>query len=230
MLSIEDEADRRDERPIDPILGVLRAGGAYVPIDPRYPRERQEFIARDAGAKLVLTSLDVTGEAAPRCLDPDNRLRHLHIWFDGNPEGLCGHARKRQFAHGRHARAVRVRRARCLGAVPLLRLRLFGLGVVGRAALRRTRGHRSVRDFARREEFAKLLVRERVTVLNQTPSAFRALIAAASSVCAERVRAAVRDLRRGGARSADAAAVDRTLRRRRAATGQHVRHHRRPCT
>jgi len=37
------------------LLGVLRSGGFYVPIDPRYPDERQRFLVEDSGARLVLT-------------------------------------------------------------------------------------------------------------------------------------------------------------------------------
>ncbi|HXO21033.1 MAG TPA: condensation domain-containing protein, partial [Thermoanaerobaculia bacterium] len=37
------------------ILGVLKAGGAYLPLDPDYPRERMSYILGDAGAKLLLT-------------------------------------------------------------------------------------------------------------------------------------------------------------------------------
>ncbi len=37
------------------LLGVLRAGAAYVPLDPAYPRERLAFVARDSAAALVLT-------------------------------------------------------------------------------------------------------------------------------------------------------------------------------
>jgi non-ribosomal peptide synthetase component F len=37
------------------LLGILKAGGAYVPLDPTYPRERVEFMLRDAGARVVLT-------------------------------------------------------------------------------------------------------------------------------------------------------------------------------
>lgn len=36
------------------ILGVLKAGGAYLPIDPAYPDDRIEFTAQDAGARLML--------------------------------------------------------------------------------------------------------------------------------------------------------------------------------
>lgn len=37
------------------LLAVLEVGGAFVPLDPAYPDARLAFIARDAGARLVLT-------------------------------------------------------------------------------------------------------------------------------------------------------------------------------
>ena len=37
------------------ILGVLKAGAAYVPIDPAYPDDRIQYTVLDAGATLVLT-------------------------------------------------------------------------------------------------------------------------------------------------------------------------------
>src|SRR5687767_12950868 len=37
------------------MLGVLKAGGGYVPIDPEYPRERVTLMLEDAGLGLLLT-------------------------------------------------------------------------------------------------------------------------------------------------------------------------------
>ncbi len=47
------------------ILGVLKAGASYVPLDPSYPEDRVRFIAADSGAVALLTSLeffDLAGE------------------------------------------------------------------------------------------------------------------------------------------------------------------------
>ncbi|PZG56755.1 non-ribosomal peptide synthetase, partial [Spongiactinospora gelatinilytica] len=37
------------------VLGVLRAGGAYIPIDPAYPRDRIGYMLQDADARAVIT-------------------------------------------------------------------------------------------------------------------------------------------------------------------------------
>jgi len=47
------------ERSIDMIvglLGILKSGAAYLPIDPAYPKDRLEFMLQDAQPKALLTS------------------------------------------------------------------------------------------------------------------------------------------------------------------------------
>jgi amino acid adenylation domain-containing protein len=41
---------------ITTIWGILKAGGAFVPLDPTYPQERLLYMQQDSGTKLVLTS------------------------------------------------------------------------------------------------------------------------------------------------------------------------------
>ena len=45
------------------LLGILIAGGAYVPLDPRYPRERIEYIVRDAGVQVIVADAESDLEA-----------------------------------------------------------------------------------------------------------------------------------------------------------------------
>ncbi len=44
----------RSEWMIIAILAVLKAGGAYVPVDPQYPASRKAYMISDSGTKLVL--------------------------------------------------------------------------------------------------------------------------------------------------------------------------------
>ncbi len=58
------------------ILAVLKAGGAYLPLDPDYPRDRLEFMIRDARAAVLLTQERLAAsipirEAAVMCIDRD---------------------------------------------------------------------------------------------------------------------------------------------------------------
>jgi amino acid adenylation domain-containing protein len=46
------------------ILGILKAGGAYVPIDPASPEDRIAFIAEDSAVPLLLTQHAIAGRFA----------------------------------------------------------------------------------------------------------------------------------------------------------------------
>ncbi len=43
------------------MLGIIKAGGAFVPIDPSYPRERIDFMLEDTKASVVLSSKSAAG-------------------------------------------------------------------------------------------------------------------------------------------------------------------------
>jgi amino acid adenylation domain-containing protein len=59
------------------LLGILKAGGAYVPLDPAYPKERLDFMLRDAGVSLLVTMkqlrwlLPENDQIKSICLDED---------------------------------------------------------------------------------------------------------------------------------------------------------------
>ena len=57
------------ERGIDMMVGILailKAGSAYVPLDPSYPAERLAFMLRDSGAALVLNQRRTAERLLPR--------------------------------------------------------------------------------------------------------------------------------------------------------------------
>uniref|UniRef100_UPI002AD352C6 non-ribosomal peptide synthetase n=1 Tax=Frankia sp. Cas3 TaxID=3073926 RepID=UPI002AD352C6 len=76
------------------LLGVLKAGGAYLPIDPGYPAERVRFMIDDAGAVCVLTtkswvlSLPEGLEVPVLVLDEEGPLAELaELSADGLDDG-----------------------------------------------------------------------------------------------------------------------------------------------
>ncbi|MDH2390581.1 non-ribosomal peptide synthetase [Streptomyces sp. HNM0663] len=55
--------DRSTDLPVA-LLGVLMAGAAFVPIDPAYPVERQQYMLRASGARITLTVGRLVGREA----------------------------------------------------------------------------------------------------------------------------------------------------------------------
>jgi amino acid adenylation domain-containing protein len=57
--------DRSDDM-IASILGVLKAGGAYLPIDPAYPADRQRFMLENSRVSHLITKRGLVGDVTDR--------------------------------------------------------------------------------------------------------------------------------------------------------------------
>jgi amino acid adenylation domain-containing protein/non-ribosomal peptide synthase protein (TIGR01720 family) len=89
------EADRSAQY-VAAVLGVLKAGGAYAPIDPKLPPARKGFMADDCAMKAVLTLRAPAGEA--------DRLAALrvpidHVWAVPAPVARGGTGRAEDLAY-----------------------------------------------------------------------------------------------------------------------------------
>ena len=196
------------------LLGILKAGGAYVPIDPVYPMDRRAFMLEDAGTTVVLTQSALAKElpegiAKVVCLDSDRevfpRLSESNCSSGAGPGNLAyviytsGSTGKPKGTLVTHHNVVRLMRATepwyrfnerdvwtffhsCAFDFSVWELwgaLLYGGCVVVVPYLI----SRSPKDFY------QLLVKEKVTVLNQTPSAFKLLMEAESEIGANRLLA-----------------------------------------
>jgi amino acid adenylation domain-containing protein len=70
------------------LLGILKAGGVYLPLDPSYPWERLQFMLEDAGVSVILTQRAVmetlpTHQAQVICLDTD--WEHIAVESEETP-------------------------------------------------------------------------------------------------------------------------------------------------
>jgi amino acid adenylation domain-containing protein len=66
------------------LLAVLKAGGAYLPLDPAYPAERLAFMLEDADAAVVLTTSALRDSLPPAAA----RIVALDAEEDANAEGI----------------------------------------------------------------------------------------------------------------------------------------------
>ncbi|HVQ95878.1 MAG TPA: amino acid adenylation domain-containing protein, partial [Mycobacteriales bacterium] len=188
------------------LLGVLKSGAAYLPLDPAQPADRLAFMLADSAAAAVLTSSSnvdrLAGYAGPvLAVDADTAVLAGCPATDPAPAGDPANLAYVIYTSGSTGRPKGV------GVTHANVLRLFaatdaefGFGPADVWTL----FHSYAFDFSvwelfgallyggrlvvvpstvarAPEEFLDLLVQQRVTVLNQTPSAFRGLVAAAAA-------------------------------------------------
>ncbi|MGH9568817.1 MAG: amino acid adenylation domain-containing protein, partial [Candidatus Angelobacter sp.] len=90
-------AERRPETIVG-LLGTMKAGGVYVPLDPSYPRERIDFVLKDTAAAFILlrkqnANLLPENTAKLMCLDDDwqqiSEEDDSNLSIQVNPENLA---------------------------------------------------------------------------------------------------------------------------------------------
>ncbi|MCX8131716.1 MAG: amino acid adenylation domain-containing protein [Clostridia bacterium] len=59
------------------ILGILKAGGVYLPLEPRNPAERLKYMIQDSGTLIVLTQTELT-DMVSQIIDVDTKLITLN--------------------------------------------------------------------------------------------------------------------------------------------------------
>lgn len=189
------------------ILGVLKAGGAYLPLDLSYPPERLAFMIEDSNPPAVITQKHLEAKL-PRhkaeiiCIDRDWTViaqeSSDNLVSDANPQNLAyviytsGSTGKPKGCQITHFNVVRLFQATWewykfdeRDVWTMFHSYAFDFSVWeiwgalfygGRVVIVPYLVSRSP------EAFYRLLCEEGVTVLNQTPSAFRQLILAEESV------------------------------------------------
>jgi amino acid adenylation domain-containing protein len=183
------------------LLGILKAGGAYVPLDPLYPTERLVFMARDTQAAVVLAQEHLRDKLAGYegrvvCLDADwgsiagqpesnpcSGVRSEHLAYVIYTSGSTGTPKGALITHGNVSRLFAATRSwfqfSARDVWTLFHSYAFDFSVweLWGALLYGGKVVVVPYEISRSPQaFYQLLYKEGVTVLNQTPSAFRQLM------------------------------------------------------
>lgn len=185
------------------LLAVLKAGAAYVPLDPAYPTERLAFMLSDAAVAALVTTqslLGQTGATAPAiiCLDaaqvviarepdcnPPSATTPENLAYVIYTSGSTGQPKGALITHANVARLLSAAQPhfqfQADDVWTLFHSAAFDFSVWEMWGALLYGGRLVIVPYLvsrTPEAFWALLQREGVTVLNQTPSAFRQLISA----------------------------------------------------
>jgi amino acid adenylation domain-containing protein len=94
------------------MLGILKAGGAFVPLDPSYPRERLQFMIEDAKPAVILTKegpspTDYTNQSHGSDPDLNRRFDPRHLCYLIYTSGSTGLPKGVAITHGSLMNLVR---------------------------------------------------------------------------------------------------------------------------
>jgi amino acid adenylation domain-containing protein len=189
------------------LLGILKAGGAYLPLDPEYPQDRLSFMLEDAQIKVLLTQQQLV-ESIPQhqarvvCLDSDWEKIEQNCQSNPlnttTPDNLAyviytsGSTGKPKGVLVNHCNVVRLFTAtnswynfKSQDVWTMFHSYAFDFSVWEIWGALLYGGKLVVVPYLvtrSPESFYQLLCQEKVTILNQTPSAFRQLIQAEQSI------------------------------------------------
>ena len=82
---------RRNSDLIAAVLGIVKAGAAFIPIDPNYPKNRIEQILEDSDSRFVIASTDIEYDGENR-IDVDELLKEeddSNPKIELTPDNLC---------------------------------------------------------------------------------------------------------------------------------------------
>ncbi|PSB59204.1 type I polyketide synthase [Chamaesiphon polymorphus] len=187
------------------ILGILKAGGAYVPLDPAYPAERLAYMLADSQVPVLVTTTDLAGSfsdysGALVCLDglqpaatadtqpnPSIPVTPDHLIYIIYTSGSTGKPKGVMVTHANVGRLFAATQDWYqfdnLDVWTMFHSYAFDFSVWELWGALIYGGKLVVVPFEvsrSPQEFYELLARERITILNQTPSAFRQLLRVAT--------------------------------------------------
>lgn len=195
----------RTPRMVVSILAVLKAGGTYVPIDLAYPPDRLGFMLQDAQPLVLITEASLRSKLPAQtpallCLDTDGPamaaespeapqagITRNHSAYIIYTSGSTGKPKGVVVTHHNVVRLLRQTeqwyRFNSTDVWPLFHSYAFDVSVWELWGCLFYGGRLVVVPYLVTRspgEFYELIAREKITVLNQTPSAFRQLIWAES--------------------------------------------------